>query len=120
MIGTLFLFNGYYQSDMVKAWTVSLTVLAAFQWFNAWNCRHERKSIFRLNPFSNKFLMVSTLTVIVLQLLAVYNPFMQQILKTTALDVSDWLKIIPVAASIIIVEELRKYIYRYATKKTRI
>lgn len=120
MIGTLFLFNGYYQSDMVKAWTVSLTVLAAFQWFNAWNCRHERRSIFRLNPFSNKFLMVSTLTVIALQLFAVYNPFMQGILKTTALDVSDWLKIIPVAASIIIVEELRKYIYRYATKKTRI
>ncbi|OGE25751.1 hypothetical protein A3H85_01985 [Candidatus Daviesbacteria bacterium RIFCSPLOWO2_02_FULL_40_8] len=116
MVGTLFLFKGYYQVDMVKAWTVSLTVLAAFQWFNAWNCRHESKSIFQLNPFSNKFLIGATLTVIVLQLLAIYTPFMQKILRTTALDLSDWLIIIPVASSIVIVEEIRKMIYRRSLK----
>ncbi|MBI2600756.1 HAD-IC family P-type ATPase [Candidatus Daviesbacteria bacterium] len=112
MIGTLFLFKGYYQQDIVKAWTMSLTVLAVFQWFNAWNCRHESKSIFQLNPFSNRFLIGATITVIVLQLLAIYTPFMQKILKTTALDLSDWLIMIPIASSILIVEEIRKFIYR--------
>lgn len=112
MIGTLWLFSRYYQIDMVKAWTVSLTVLAVFQWFNAWNCRHESKSIFQLNPFSNKFLLGSTLTVILLQLFAVYNPFMQKLLRTTSLDLSDWLLVIPVATSIMVVEEIRKAIYR--------
>lgn len=114
MIGTLFLFKGFYQTDITKAWTISLTVLAVFQWFNAWNCRHESKSIFQLNPFSNKFLVGATLIVIILQLFAVYNPFMQNVLHTTALSLQDWLLIIPIASSIVVVEEVRKLIRRHA------
>jgi len=45
-IGTLWLFSKYYRTDIAKAWTISLAVLAVFQWFNAWNCRSESKSIF--------------------------------------------------------------------------
>ncbi len=112
-IGSLWLFSRYYQTDMVKAQTLTLTVLAVFQWFNAWNCRHERKSVFQLNPFSNKFLMGSTLTIISLQLLAIYNPFMQKLLHTTSLSFSDWLLIIPIASSLMVVEEIRKYIFRH-------
>ena len=111
-IGTLFIFKNYIGEDMTKAWTMSLTVLAAFQWFNAWNCRSENKSIFRLNPFSNKFLFGTTIIIILLQLVAIYAPFMQKILRTTALNFSDWLIIIPVAFSIILVEEIRKTFYR--------
>ncbi|MBI2595023.1 MAG: HAD-IC family P-type ATPase, partial [Candidatus Colwellbacteria bacterium] len=44
-LGTLFLFtsflNGNFSSDLTKALTISLTSLAVFQWFNAWNCRSE-------------------------------------------------------------------------------
>ncbi|KKU15776.1 MAG: Cation-transporting P-type ATPase [Candidatus Jorgensenbacteria bacterium GW2011_GWA2_45_9] len=107
-IGTLVLFKGHYETDITKAWTLSLTLLAAFQWFNAWNCRSEDKSIFQLNPFSNKFLLGATATVIILQLFAVYSPFMNKFLRTTPLDLADWLIIIPIAASIILVEEARK------------
>ncbi|TSC86065.1 MAG: P-type HAD superfamily ATPase [Microgenomates group bacterium Gr01-1014_7] len=112
MIGTLTLFKGYYQQDMVKAWTVSLTVLAVFQWFNAWNCRHESKSIFQLNPFSNRFLVGATLTVITLQLFVIYHPFMQKILHTTSLNIPEWVMIIVVASSIVVVEEIRKFTQR--------
>lgn len=108
MIGTLFLFKDYFETDIVKAWTVSLTVLAVFQWFNVWNCRHEKKSIFKMNFFSNKFLVGATIIVIFLQLMAIYNPFLQKVLQTAPLDVFDWLKIIAVAFSIIVVEEIRK------------
>lgn len=112
MIGTLFLFKRYFEIDMVKAWTISLTTLAVFQWFNAWNCRHESKSIFKMNPFSNKFLVGAMLIVISLQLLVIYNPFMQKLMRTTELSLAEWLMIIPVAASIVFVEELRKFFYR--------
>ncbi|MFA5746558.1 MAG: HAD-IC family P-type ATPase [Candidatus Paceibacterota bacterium] len=106
--GSLFLFSQYFESDQAKAWTVSLVVLAAFQWFNAWNCRSENKSIFRLNPFSNKMLAGATVIVIGLQVFAVYNPFMQKILHTVPLDLIDWVKIIAVALLIVLAEELRK------------
>jgi len=87
--------------------------LAVFQWFNAWNCRHESKSIFQLNPFSNRFLVGATLTVIALQLFAIYTPLMQKILHTTSLNMSEWIIIIIVASSIVVVEEIRKFIYRH-------
>lgn len=112
MIGTLFLFKGYFENDLTKAWTISLTTLAVFQWFNAWNCRHESKSIFQMNPFSNKFLVGATLVIISLQLLVVYNPLMQKFLRTAPLELSEWLIIIPIAASIVLVEEIRKFFYR--------
>lgn len=111
-IGTLFLFKNYYEVDLAKAWTISLTVLAAFQWFNAWNCRSDSKSIFNMNPFSNRYLVGATATVIFLQLLAVYTPVMNAFLKTVPLSLSDWLMIVPLAALIVLVEEIRKFFYR--------
>ena len=112
MIGTLWLFRGYFEDDLAKAWTVSLTTLAVFQWFNAWNCRHESKSIFQMNPFTNKFLVGATVTVISLQLLVIYNPLMQKLLRTVPLELSEWLVIILITASIVLVEETRKFFYR--------
>lgn len=110
--GALYLFTQYYETDITKAWTMSLTVLAVFQWFNAWNCRSEDKSIFKTNPFSNKFLVGSTLAVIGLQLFAVYNPVMQKLLRIIPLEASEWLVIIVIATSIVAVEEIRKFFYR--------
>jgi len=111
-IGTLFLFWEYFETDLAKAWTISLTTLAVFQWFNAWNCRSEDKSILQMNPFSNKYLVGATIIVIMLQLSAIYTPFMQNILNTVPLETSDWLKITAVAFSIIVVEETRKFFRR--------
>lgn len=111
-LGTLSLFSQYFETDIAKAWTIALTTMAVFQWFNAWNCRSESRSLFQMNPFSNKFLVGMTLIVILLQLFAVYNPFMQKVLHTVPLSLSEWLIIIPVAASIILVEEVRKFFFR--------
>lgn len=112
MVGTLVLFNEFFEQDMTKALTVSLTALAVFQWFNAWNCRSTRESIFQTNPFSNRYLIGATAIVVSLQLLAVYHPFMQKFLHTSPLSFSEWLLILPVAASIIVVEEIRKAVRR--------
>ena len=114
MIGTLILFSAYFESNLAKAWTISLTLLAVFQWFNAWNCRSEDKSIFQINPLSNLFLVGATVVVILLQILAVYHPFLQNILHTVPLSLAEWLVIISFALSIVFVEEVRKII---STKK---
>lgn len=111
-IGTLYLFYSYYEADLAKAWTIALTVLAAFQWFNAWNCRSDSKSIFKMNPFSNKYLLWATVTVITLQLLAIYTPVMNSFLKTVPLNLSDWIALVPVAILIILAEEVRKGLMR--------
>ena len=111
-IGALYLFQGYFETDMTKAWTIVLTTLAVGHWFNAWNCRSEDKSIFQMNPLSNKFLVGATILVISLQMLAIYNPLMQKILNTVPLSLAEWFIIIPIATSVIVVEETRKFFYR--------
>ncbi len=112
MIGTLLLFREYYPLDLTKAWTVSLTVLAVFQWFNAWNCRSEDKSIFQADVLANKFLVASTAMVVFLQLAAIYTKPLQAILRTVPLSLYDWALIVPAALAIVAVEELRKFLYR--------
>jgi len=114
-IGTLFIFSRYLPglSDplaMSKAWTMALTTMAVFHWMNAWNCRSETRSIFRSNPFSNKYLLAALAVVITLQLSAIYTPVMQKIMRTTALNIKDWLLILATCFSIIIVDEIRKFI----------
>lgn len=111
-IGAVYLFGRLFEADLTHALTMSLTVLAAVQWFNAWNCRSERESIFTQNPFSNPYLVGATALVIGLQLLAVYHPLLQQFLHTAPLSLMDWLVLVPVAASIVVVEELRKFVAR--------
>jgi len=116
-IGTLWLFSRYYQTDLAKAWTISLVTLAVFQWFNAWNCRSDHKSIFTANPFSNKYLIGATCIIMVLQLFAVYHPLMQKILHTVPLQPSEWAMIVSVTFSIVAVEEIRKFFSRSSSSK---
>lgn len=111
-IGSLILYSQYLDFDFTKALTVSLTVLAVFQWYNAWNCRSQTESIFTSNPFNNMYLIGATTLVVLLQIAAVYVPFMQKILHTTALSWDDWVPILLLSGSIIIVEELRKLMVR--------
>jgi Ca2+-transporting ATPase len=117
MFATLLLFDQYLLSQPAKALTISLTVLAVIQWFNAWNCRSEHESVFTMNPFRNMYLVIATLLVILLQLLAIYNPFLSKVLHTVPLDWKDWQLIIVVAASVILVEELRKVVHRIIRKR---
>ena len=65
-----------------------------------------------MNPFSNLFLVGATLVVIALQLLVVYTPPLQGIFHTVPLALSEWLLIISVAFSIIVIEEIRKFFMR--------
>lgn len=111
MIGTLAVFVAYLD-DYAKATTMALTVLAMFQWFNAWSCRSEHHSIFKIPLFSNIYLIWSTVVILILQILAVYSAPLQYILKTTPLSLTEWLVVVAVSASVVVVDEMRKLCIR--------
>ncbi len=98
--------------DTAKAYTMSLTVLAALQWWNAWNVKSADGSVWSKKIFGNLYLIFATVVVIVLQLFAIYNPLMQKILKTTALSLDEILIAVIISSVIVLVEELRKFVYR--------
>jgi P-type Ca2+ transporter type 2C len=108
---TLALFYFYKDGDYLKATTIAMTALAVLQWVNAWNCRSETSSAFK-GFLANPFLIAATLLVAVLQIFAIYNPLFQKFLKTTPLDGSDWLLVLAVSVPLLLLEELRKIIFR--------
>lgn len=110
MVGTIGVYIASDGGDHIKALTMSLTTLAAFQWFNAWNCRSNR-SLLTLPLFGNKPLILATATVVLLHIGAVSLPFMQRFLHTTPLSLSEWALCIATGATIIVVEEIRKRVY---------
>ena len=118
-IGTVYLFGNYAFGDPMKAWTISLTLLAVFQWMNALNCRSHKLSIFQMNPFSNIYLLGALTIVILLQIFALYTSFGQKILHTTPLSIPEWGAIFVIASSIIVAEEIRKFFYRMYIDVTR-
>lgn len=109
---TLILFGSYLSEGLPKALTMSMTALAVLQWYNAWNCRSSERSLFTMNPFGNPYLILATLIVVVLQILAVYTPFLQGILHTVPLSAYEWQLILISALPIFAVEEIRKVFVR--------
>ena len=103
-------FMSLYKTDIALARTLTLVTLAMFQWFNALNCRSETQSIFQIGLFSNFWLVIATLVVFLLQLLVLYIPFMQHIFRTVPLSFNHWLYAVGVSCSVLIIEEVRKWI----------
>ncbi|QAA76092.1 MAG: hypothetical protein BIP78_0326 [Candidatus Bipolaricaulis sibiricus] len=107
--GTLGLFAYELRTGTVEhAMTVAFAVLASFQWFQALNARASRLSVFSLGLFSNRALWVGIGIAVALQLLVVYTPLGHMLFGTVSLTASDWLKILAVGGSILVVDEVLK------------
>lgn len=111
-LGSLWIFMLYDHINLTLAHTMTLVTLAAFQWFNAWNCRSERESIFSLGLTANRWLIMATLFVIFLQLLMLHVPFLQILFKTVPLNIYQWIFIVLLSSTVLWLEELRKLIVR--------
>jgi Ca2+-transporting ATPase len=111
MVGTLLVYRFLPVATSEIRTTVALTLLAVFQWFNAWNCRSDFDSAFK-KPFSNIYLVFGLLGAVGSHTLAVYHPLLQKVLKTVSLEPILWVYIIIIATSILWIEELRKLVRR--------
>ncbi len=111
-VGSIWIFFQYYQTDLRLARTMTLLCMAMFQWFNAWNCRSENKSLWSIGLFTNRWLILATSFVLFLQVVLIYAPFMQYIFKTVPLTGEQWLLIIAISCPIVLFDEIRKYLIR--------
>lgn len=115
-LGSLFVFLLFKDVNLGLARTMTLVTLGMFQWFNAWNCRSDTKSIFQLGLFTNKWLVLATGVVFILQLMLLHIPFLQKIFATQPLNVYQWIFIAIISSSIIVLDEIRKWIVRRSEK----
>jgi len=106
---SLGLFLWFYKTDLALARTLTFTTLIMFQWFNAMNCRSETKSVFKIGLFSNFWLTAATVAILGLQLLVVYAPWMHYVFHTVPISACHWAYAFMVSCTILIAEELRKF-----------
>ncbi|MBM3204510.1 cation-transporting P-type ATPase, partial [Candidatus Uhrbacteria bacterium] len=116
---TTFLAYGFGLQKGQVAYLQSLTllVLASAQWWNAWNCRSETTSVFRLPFFGNRLLLGMTLLTIALQLSAHYFAPLSRLLGTVPLTAGEWFAMLALSSLVLWVEEARKW---YARRQSAI
>ena len=103
-----------YQPEIVR--TFIFASFSLYSLFAAFALRSLEVSIFRYNIFANKFLTGGVLVGVALTAAAIYLPFMQTILKTTALPL-NWVGGIFVLAIVnILLVEIVKWIFRARAK----
>jgi Ca2+-transporting ATPase len=94
------------------AHTMGVVTFSLYALFFSIATKDERKTVFSLDTFSDKTFNIATgVSIATLFLATVFGPF-EAFLKTTHLDVRQWLICTAVALSIIVASEIRKAIGR--------
>jgi P-type Ca2+ transporter type 2C len=114
-LGTLLIYyNALVRTgDGRYAGTMAFTSLVMFQLCNVLNVKSETKSIFRSRITKNPWLLIAIASSLLLQLIVIYTPF-SSYLKTVPLSLADWGILLIVASSVIVLEEVRKFVARHA------
>ncbi|MBU1036873.1 HAD-IC family P-type ATPase [Patescibacteria group bacterium] len=107
----LFYYYWKFVGDIDLARTVAFTVLGIDSLLYVFSCRTLRHSIFHSHFFRNKPLLLGVLAGASLQLIAIYSPIFQNILRTVPLSLNEWSLILMVSFAVILVIELIKWIF---------
>ncbi len=95
-----------------QATTVTFAAIVAAQVANAFACRSERASVFRLGFLTNPLLLWGIAAELALLALIVYTPLGNRLLGTLPLPWWAWLPLIAGAVGLLAAEELRKLLVR--------
>jgi P-type Ca2+ transporter type 2C len=94
------------------AHTMGVVTFSLYALFFSIATRDERRTVFSLDTFSDaKFTIATGVSIVTLLLTTVFGP-LETFLKTTPLDVRQWLICLAVSLSIVVVTEIRKAVSR--------
>ncbi|WP_214368718.1 cation transporting ATPase C-terminal domain-containing protein [Pseudonocardia sp. H11422] len=95
-----------------KARTAAVNLFVLVQVAYLLNCRSLDRSPLRTGLLTNPWVPVGIGTMIGLQLLFTYTPFMNKLFHAAPIDGSAWLRIIAIAAAVYVVVEIEKWLRR--------
>ena len=90
---------------LTVAHTMALTGMVVFSKINVFNFRSLENPLHRIGFFSNRFLLGAVVLTFAIQAAAVYTPFLQAYLSTTAIPFSSWLLLAVMALPMLIIGE---------------
>lgn len=108
----LFVWLNKTSDDIVHTRTLIFMLLALESLSGIFSLKSLRKSIFKINIFSNPYLVLAFISGVLLMLAAVYLRPLQNILRTVPLDFNDWLIVAGFAIFNVIFIEIIKLFFR--------
>jgi Ca2+-transporting ATPase len=99
--------------EMMEARAFCFVTLILVQFFNAFNCRSEWRSLFHIGVFSNTWLWLAIIWECIVLVLLLYVPFLQKAFRTFPLNIGDLLIVILSASTIFIFAEVYKLFGRW-------
>jgi calcium-translocating P-type ATPase len=88
--------------------TVALTTMVLFMAFHVYNARSERRSLFRINPLGNPFLLAATLGALTIHALALQWGPTRLMLRVEPVDAQTWLRMVAASSVVVLASELHK------------
>jgi Ca2+-transporting ATPase len=86
--------------------------MVLFQAFQAFNARSDTRSVFRMNPLGNPFLLAAVMFALAIHAGALYFGPTQFVLRVVPIDGDAWLRMLGVAATLVVAMELHKAVRR--------
>jgi Ca2+-transporting ATPase len=96
--------------DPLEAQGVCFLTLILIEFFNAFNCRSLEYSLFKIGPFSNRWLIWAILATMAMTVPIFYVPFLAKVFHVHALNLTDWIVSALSASTIFIAAEIYKLI----------
>jgi len=100
---------------MEEARNGTLLLMVLFENIHVFNSRSETRTVFRHNPLRNPILLIGTVTAQLVHIGAMYTPWLSDVLQIQPVSLEQWLQLLGIALTILVVMELHKLVYpRYA------
>ena len=110
----LFTWEVHRGASAAEARTVAVNVIVMVELFYLLACRSLERSIFDIGVLTNPWAAWGALTMLGLQALLTYAPFMQRLFHTAPIGLDAWGRILAVAVVVYLVIEAKKWIGRTA------
>lgn len=96
--------------------TVAVNAVVIILTFYVLNCRSLSQSMFQIGVFSNRWVIVGVVGMVILQLLFTYLPPMEQFFSVEPLGLASWLYILAAGFASYVIIEIEKWIRRRRAK----
>jgi len=112
VMGTLSFMHFYYMHetgvDIESNRNLTLLLMVLFENIMIANCKSETKSAFSINPLNNPILLFGTLGAQGIHILMMYTPGIQEVLGVKPVFLNQWIFLLIIACSILVVMEIYK------------
>ncbi len=111
-VGTWYwlLSNGW---DEFAARNLIVLLMVLFENFHVFNCRSEYRSAFRVPISSNYLLIAGVIAAQGIHILALYIPILRDVLQLQPVSPVEWLALLVLASSVVVVMEIFKAVRRH-------